>query len=263
LSSPEPISTEFVSEVFPRDAFTRPTVIDNEWFPLVPGTRLVYLGGVNVDGERVDHEIVFTVTDLTKEIDGVQSVVIHEFDTTDGEVVEAEIAFFAQADDGTVWLMGEYPEEYEEGTFVVAPTWLAGQAGAKAGVAMKAEPRVGGPSYSQGWGPAVEFTDRARVFETGSRTCVPASCYEDVVVTDEFNPDEPDSHQLKYYAPEVGVVRVGWAGALEETQETLELVRVEQLDAGALEEVRQMALALERHAYEISLDVYANTPPAQ
>jgi hypothetical protein len=243
--------------------FVRPIVIDNQWFPLVPGTRLTYVGGVNVDGERVDHEVVFTVTDLTKEIDGVQSVVIHEIDYTGGQLVEAENAFFAQSDDGTVWLMGEYPEEYEEGVFVAAPTWLAGQADAKAGVAMRVDPFVGGPSYSQGWGPAVGFTDRARIFETGSRTCVPANCYEAVVVTDEFNPDEPDSHQLKYYAKGVGVVRVGWAGALDDSQETLELVRVEQLDADALEEVRMMAIALERHAYEISLDVYANTPPAQ
>jgi hypothetical protein len=120
--------------------------------------------------------------------------------------------------------MGEYPEEYEDGAFVAAPTWLAGLADAKAGIVMPAKPRVGGPSYSQGWGPAVEFTDRARVFETGSRTCVPAGCYDDVVVTDEFNPDEPDSHQLKYHGPSVGVVRVGWAGALDEAQETLELL---------------------------------------
>lgn len=260
--SPQPSPTESLTEEFPRDRFGDPTAIDNEWFPLVPGTQLVYEGEVNVDDERVPHRVIFTVTDLVKEIDGVRTVVLYDLDYTAEQLVEAELAFFAQADDGTVWLMGEYPEEYEDGELVDAPTWIAGLQGAAAGIAMKAQPQLGGPSYSQGWGPAVDFTDRARVFEVASRTCVPARCYDDVLVIDEFNPDEPDAHQLKYYAPGVGVVRVGWAGALEESQETLELVRVVQLDPDALAEIRAAALRLEESAYAVSEDVYGATPPA-
>lgn len=77
---------------------------------------------------------------------------------------------------------------------------------------MHAEPAFG-PSYSQGWGPEVEWTDRARVFEIGSAACVPAGCYEDVLVTSEFNPEEIDAYQLKCCAPGVGDVHVGWAGS--------------------------------------------------
>ncbi|OGN83096.1 MAG: hypothetical protein A2X23_00030 [Chloroflexi bacterium GWC2_73_18] len=261
--SPQPSPTGSLTEEFPRDQFGDPTAIDNEWFPLVPGTQLVYEGEVNADDERVPHRVIFTVTDLTKEIDGVRTVVLYDLDYTAGQLVEAELAFFAQADDRTVWLMGEYPEEYEDGELVDAPTWIAGLQDAEAGIAMKAQPQLGGPSYSQGWGPAVDFTDRARVFEIASRTCVPARCYDDVLVIDEFNPDEPDAHQLKYYAPGLGVVRVGWAGALEESQETLELVSIVQLSPDALAEVRDAALRLEASAYEVSEDVYGRTPPAQ
>ena len=88
----------------------------------------------------------------------------------------------------------------------------------------------------------------ARIFEEGAKTCVRAGCYENVLVIGEFNPDEPDSLQLESYAPGVGNVRVGWAGALEVTQETLELTKVIQLDADALSMVRAAALALEKHA---------------
>ena len=114
--------------------------------------------------------------------------------------------------------MGEYPEEYEEGEIVGTPAWIAGVKDDKAGIYMKAKPQLGSLSYSQGWGPDVGWADRARIFETGSATCVPAGCYDDVLVTTEFNRDEPDAYQLKYYAPGIGNVRVGWAGALETDQ---------------------------------------------
>jgi hypothetical protein len=94
-----------------------------------------------------------------------------------------------------------------------------------------------------------------------SKTCVGAGCYEDVLVIDEHNVSEPDAHQLKYYAPGVGPVRVGYAGALEESKELLELVRSVKLDAAAMAQLRATALALDAHAREISPDVYALTEP--
>src|SRR5215208_7515564 len=54
---------------------------------------------------------------------------------------------------GNVWHMGEYPEEYENGEFEKAPGWLAGFKGAKAGIAMRAQPRLKTPSYAQGYAP--------------------------------------------------------------------------------------------------------------
>jgi len=46
--------------------------------------------------------------------------------------------------------MGEYPEEYENGEFVVAPTWVHGFQDARAGIAMQVEPQLNTPSYSEG-----------------------------------------------------------------------------------------------------------------
>jgi hypothetical protein len=239
------------------------THIDNQWFPLKPGTRFVYEGTTVEDGESSPHRVVFTVTDLTKMIGGVRAVVAHDLDYSAGELVEAEIVFFAQSNDGTVWHLGQYPEEYEGGKRVAAPAWIHGIEDAKAGIVMKAEPRLGTPSYSQGWAPAVNWTDRGVVDQMGQKTCVPVDCYEDVLVIDETSQEEPGAHQLKYYARGVGNVRVGWRGEGEKTKETLELVKLEQLGPAALAEARAAALELEKRAYQISKKVYAHTPPAE
>ena len=74
-----------------------------------------------------------------------------------------------------------------------------------------------------------------------------AGCYDGVKVTEESSEDEPGALQHKYYAPEVGGVRVGWAGN-DPTKETLELVSVEKLDAAAMAKARAAALKLEKSA---------------
>ena len=43
----------------------------------------------------------------------------------------------------------------------------------------------------------------------------------------------------------------------------LELIGFEELDEEALAEVREGALAMEKHAYEVSKDVYGQTPPLE
>ena len=249
---------------FDAGSFVRPSQVDNPWMPLVPGTRLTYEGTtIEDDGTAVPHRIVINVTDLTKVIGGVRAVITWDLDYSDGELVEAELAFFAQDSSGTVWRMGEYPEEYENGKFVAAPAWIHGFEDAQAGIQMPAAPQVGAPSYAQGWGPAVGWTDRGQVDQMGQKTCVPVSCYEDVLIIAETSAAEPDAQQLKHYARGVGEVRVTWRGAGEKTKETLELTRVERLDAAGLAEVRAKALEMERNAYERSKTVYANTPPAE
>jgi hypothetical protein len=259
-----PAPKDITDKDYDRTRFSHSTEITNRWFPLRPGTRFTYRGQITEGGRRVDHRVVFTVTDLTKVIDGVRNVVLYDLDFNAGELVEAELAFHAQDDDGNVWNMGEYPEEYEDGRFTGAPdTWITGLAGARAGVIMRAAPRVGTSTYLQGWAPVIHFNDTARVLGTGRRTCVPTSCYDDVLVTDEFSPDEPDAHQQKFYAPGVGNIRADFAGSEEKEKETLELVELSHLDQAAMAEVRQAALKLDRRAYTSTRGLYRSTPPAQ
>ena len=250
-------------ENFDPKTFERPTNIDNPWFPLKPGTRFVHKGFTTEGGKRVPHRLVTVVTDLTKVIDGVRSVVLWIEDYRAGQLMEAELAFYAQDKDGTVWAMGEYPEEYERGKFSKAPAWIHGLQDARAGIAMPSNPRLGTPSYSQGWGPAVGWTDRGKVDQMGLKVCVPVRCYEDVLVVAESSKSEPDAEQLKHYARGVGKVKVGWRGQGEKLQEVLELTEVSQLDPPALAKARAGALKLEKSALKISKDVYGRTAPVE
>lgn len=258
VADDESESTEF--EPFDYDNFDNPTVIDNQWLPLVPWTQLTFEGTTDEDDELLEHEVVSIVTDMTKVIDGIESVVVWDLDYSDEELVEAELAFFAQDNDGNVWRMGEHPEEYEDGEVVDAPTWLAGVADARAGIAMLGDPQEGSTSYSQGWAREVEFSDRAVVGQVGQETCVPTDCYTDVLVVDEFNVEEPGAFQHKYFAPGIGNVQVDWSGS-DETHEELELVSIETLSGDDQDEARSAVLDLEAHAYEISPDVYGLTDP--
>ncbi|WP_374687094.1 hypothetical protein [Promineifilum sp.] len=240
--------------------FDNPTRIDNKWLPLKPGTQFIYMGTVTEDGETIPFRLEFTVTDLIKEIAGVDTVVAWILDYSDGELVEKEISFYAQDNDGNVWYLGEHPAEYEDGNFVTAPTWIHGFADAQAGIIMTAKPEVGSPSFSQGWSPSVDFMDRGQVAEMGQETCVFTDCYKDVLIVEEFTLQEPGMFQLKYYAPGVGNVRVGWKGS-DESQEELELVDIIQLDPEAMAQIREAALQLEKEANEFSPDIYGRTTP--
>src|ERR687889_2000818 len=212
-AKPAPSLTGSASD-FKRAQFDNSTSITNRWMPLKPGTQRIYEGSAILEGEktRSARRVVSTVTDVGKPIAGVQTLVVLEKDYTAGQLGEAEIAFFAQDNAGNVWLLGEYPEEYENGKFVDAPTWITGQKGAHAGIAMLANPKVGSPDYAQGFAPPpVEFVDRARVYKKGQKSCVPVKCYNNVLVIEEFEQGVPGVFHLKYYAPKVGLVRVGWS----------------------------------------------------
>jgi hypothetical protein len=247
---------------FDQRNFSHATRIDNRWFPLVPGTQFVFEGRANRGHGHLRHRVVLTVTDLTKVIHGVRTLVIWDRDLNAGHLVEGELAFHAQDDDGNVWNFGEYPELWAKGRFKGAPdSWLAGVDGAKAGILMRAEPRLGTPTYLQGWAPKIEFSDAAKILRTRQRTCVPVECYRRVLVTEEWNPVEPGAHQLKYYAPGVGNVRVGAAGGQED--EELVLSEVVHLDPAALARARTEALKLDRRASVARKDLFRRVGPTE
>jgi hypothetical protein len=256
-------SKEISAKDFSRASFDRSTIVDNPWLPLKPGRMLVFEGTTFEDGASISHRLVSTVTDLVKPVAGVRNVVVWEQDWRAGALAEAELAFFAQDDDGNVWHLGEYPAEYENGKIVGAPAWIHGVKGASAGIQMAAHPQLGAPDYAQGFAPPpVNWADRAQTYKVGQRTCVPAGCYKSILVLREFERSKPDASQLKYYARGLGNVRVGWLGANDEDHEVLVLTRVRHLDAKAMARARRQALLLERYAYERSKAVYGGTAPS-
>jgi hypothetical protein len=249
---------------FQRDDFPKSPKINNKFLPLSPGTQ-VDLDGFVIDGSgtKHPHRIETTVTDLTKVIDGVRTIVVFDVDLQDGVVVESEIFFVAQDESGRVWTFGEYPEEYDQGQLTGAPkTWLSGVHGAHAGIAMLALPRVGTPTYLQGLAPEVGFQDCGTVFKTGQRTCIPLRCYDGVLVIDEFAPLDPTGgHQRKFYAPGLGVIKVAAAGGVD--PEALQLTRATELCPSAFAHVSKQALDQDGRGYDVAPAVYGGTPHAK
>lgn len=252
------------ASAFSPSLFTDPSRVDNRWYPLRPGTRLVYEGSALEEGKRLEHGVDIIVTDLTKVVAGVRNVVVWERDYEEGTLVEAELALFAQDRDGNVWHTGEYPEEYDQGRVVKTPAWVQGVNGASAGITIPGRPRAGTPDFAEGYAPPpVSWADRGKVYRTGTSTCVPAGCYHDVVVVAEFERSLPDAFQDKYYAPGVGVVRVGWRGANDDSKEVLTLVSVATLDHAQLARARTAALEMEDRAHRLSSDVWGRTAPVR
>jgi hypothetical protein len=245
-------------EDFDRHDFPRRPSVDNRYLPLRPGTQLTLEG--DVDGEP--HRVVFTVTDLMKKVGGVNALVIWDIDESDGELVESELSFFAQDEDDNVWNVGEYPEEFENGEFVGAPsTWITGEADAEAGIHMAGRTRVSSRLYVQGFAPEIDFLDCARVVAKYQSVCVPAGCSDQVLITNEQNILDPEGGiQSKFHVPGVGIVKIGVVEPA--TGESLELTDFKRLDRDELREARKEALRLDRRGFRFS-EVYRATEPAE
>ena len=243
--------------------FSDPTVIDNRYFPMPPGREYVLEGTADRGGGQLPHQVIITVTDLTKVIDGIRTVVVWERDVNEGKLFETELAFFAQDDDGNLWNLGEYPEEYnEKGKFKGAPsTWISGLSKAQGGIHVPGDPQPNSPSYLTGFAPKVDFIDGARVEALNRQACAGVGCFPNVLVIDEWNMTPGDGHQLKNYAPGVGILRIDPRGGDEE--ESLVLKSVESLNVKKLAEVRQQALRLDKRGYEHGGKDYAQTPPIE
>ena len=175
--------------------------VDNPYFPLMPGTTFVYEGQT---AQGFEHD-EFAVTHHTRVILGVRCLEVHDTVTTDGQLTEDTLDWFAQDRDGNVWYFGENTHELENGLITtIDGTFMAGVNGDKPGIVMKAHPVIG-DFYRQ------EFSlNNAEDFaETRSLTAsvtVPAGTFHRCLKSRETTPLETDLLEYKFYAPDVGNV---------------------------------------------------------
>jgi hypothetical protein len=228
----------------------------NQWFPLKPGYQSVRLGAVNRGSRRLPHRRVYTVTDVSKVISGVHTVIALDQDFDGGQIGEQALDYLAEDEHGNVWYLGSYTEAYEGGRFVNANDgWLDGVKGGKGGMYMPAAPKVGMAPYAQEHAPGDDPTI-AKVVKSGVRTCVPFKCYSNVLVIEEGGSEN------KYFAPGVGgiLTEPKSKGGEEETEK---LVNLTQLSRQGLAELSAEALKLDRHAASTVPDVFGASAPAQ
>lgn len=175
--------------------------ITNEFFPMPIGKRLVLEG--KEGGATVRVEI--SALDETELVAGVETRVIEERESEDGEIVEISRNFFVQAADGTLCYYGEDVDDYEDGAVTGhGGAWRAGEEGAVPGILMPATVEVG-QMYRQEIAEGVA-EDRARHTDMGERIETPYATYTDTLTVDEDSPIEPGATSHKVYARGVGLV---------------------------------------------------------
>jgi hypothetical protein len=173
--------------------------IDNPYFPLTPGTTFIYEGQT---AQGFEHD-EFAVTHHTRVIHGVTCVEVHDTVTTDGELTEDTLDWFAQDREGNVWYFGENTHELEDGLITtIDGTFMAGVNGDKPGIIMKAHPAIG-DFYRQEFSlnNAEDFAETRSLTQT---VHVPTGTFHNCLRSKETTPLETDLLEYKFYAPGVG-----------------------------------------------------------
>jgi hypothetical protein len=193
-------------------------VVDNPWFPLVPGTRYVY-------SERHGQEVFqneVTILPDQKTVMGVPCVVVHDKLMQGTTTIEDTYDWYSQDAQGNVWYFGEDTSEFDDkGHVSKEGSWEAGVKGAQPGIMMQADPKPGKPyrtEFLKG-----EAEDVAQVIGQTESVTVPAGRYAPSLETKEWSLLEVGSEK-KWYARGVGFIR-----STAEDGEVVELVSVEKL----------------------------------
>lgn len=124
--------------------FAHPTDFTNPYYPVSQIGQSIELG--QEEGKPSRNEVYLLPTTKMIDIGGqqVEARILQFVAFTDRQLAEVAYDYFAQADDGSVYYLGEDVSNYEDGK--VASTegsWLAGKDGAPAALIMPAQPKVG------------------------------------------------------------------------------------------------------------------------
>jgi hypothetical protein len=199
-------SPEFTNQFFEESCnFT--STGRNPYFILVPGHEIVLEG--DDEGELL--RVVITVLDKTKVVDGVETRVVKERETLDGELVEISRNYFAICKKtNTVFYFGEDVDIYENGEIVSHDgSWRAGVNGARPGVIMPGTVLIGA-RYFQETAAGVAL-DRAEITRLDAAVTTPFGHLTDLLKTKETTPLEPGHASIKFYARGIGLIKDGTA----------------------------------------------------
>ncbi len=241
--------------------FVDPTLSTNPYHPLTPGMQWVRGGTTEVGSRVVPHEVITTMTDVVRMIEGVPAIAMLDESTDAGEIAQRSIDYLALDKDGNVWILGGYTEDYEGGEYTNTDTvWLGTIDDGQPGILMPATVEANTPKWFIGAAPG-EDASVGEPVELDISHCVTFDCYDGVRVIQEGEVGAPDNEN-KYYAPGVGVIdNVPLDASLH--QDTFELLNLVELSPEGLAEASQVVLDLEAHAAEVVPDVFGTAPTSE
>ncbi|MGW1508337.1 hypothetical protein [Streptomyces sp. NPDC002394] len=123
--------------------FSHPTDITNPLHASSEIQQVIYGGQVDGKPFRTELTLLPDIKTVTLNGEQVRARTLQFVSFSDGRVSEVANDWFAQADDGSVWYLGEDVFNYENGVVAdTSGTWLAGKAGPPAMI-MPSHPEVG------------------------------------------------------------------------------------------------------------------------
>jgi hypothetical protein len=173
---------------------------ENSYFPLTPGLRLHYAEGKNT--------LVRSVLAETKMVDGVETRVVEDRESSGGRLVEVARDYYAvDGTTGDVYYFGEDVDNYKNGKVDNHEgSWLSGVRGARFGLMMPGKPERGRKFYQE-QAPGVGM-DRAEVVSLDETVTAPAGTFRGCVRMKETSALEKGT-EWKWYARGVGMVKEG------------------------------------------------------
>jgi len=191
--------------------FSDPTAVTN---PLHPSSDLhsaVMLG--RSDGQPFRTEITLLPGTKTIEWNGqrIEALESQYVAFVDGRIHEVALDWYAQADDGSVWYLGEDVFNYEDGVVAdTGGTWMAGRDGPGAMI-MPADPQVGNVYRPENI-PGVVF-EEVTVQDTGMTVDGPKGPLTGAIQVEELHMD--GLLEGKIFAPGYGEFSTGAGDNLE------------------------------------------------
>src|SRR5207245_8193243 len=173
----------------------------NPYFILEPGYQLVLEGGGT--------KLIITVLNETKMVDGVETRVVEERETKNGQLIEVARNYFAiSRRTNDVFYFGEDVDMYKDGKIANHDgSWLSGVNGSKFGLMMPGRVLLHS-RYYQEVAPNIAM-DRATIVSVTETVKTPAGEFKNCVKVEETSPLARFTTEYKYYAPGVGMVSDG------------------------------------------------------
>ena len=221
-SDSEPNEAEDQAPFGPNDPY-EPTVeasdlssvVTNPFLPMPVGASWVIEAMTDEGLERIE----VSVEAETREVWGVDALVVRDTAYLEDVIIEDTWDWFAQDGEGNVWYLGEETQEYEDGVpGSTAGSWEAGVDGALPGIVMLAEPTVG-TSYRQEYYQG-EAEDYGTVVALDESVSVDAGDFEGCLKIRERSVIDPELDELKYYCRGVGNVLIEEEDVREELVES-------------------------------------------
>jgi hypothetical protein len=205
VSQPSRAAEKIFADHFPVPPKEWTNTGGNDYIRLEPGYTLV------LEGKEDDKPTVLTITvlDQTQLVAGVETRVVEERETQNGQLVEVSRNFLAATQSSKdVYYFGEEVDIYQNGKVTGHEgSWQAGDKGAKYGLMMPGSVRVGATYYQELAGKVAR--DRAEIISITETIVTPAGKFINCVKTEETTPLEPGHKEYKLYAPGVGLVQDG------------------------------------------------------